>query len=373
MKFLKLCLLFIIAATLTFCSDDQPIPDDMSETEEEMTDGDTTEDTESANQESTILEANLVSDGLVVEGATKIESALPQPNGAISFTIASNGSAIINEGFDIQFASAPDLNIAGAYLQITTTDGSAADAYYDIPSGSFNSFGDREVTLNKAAKARLMDVDQTIDIGFDTTIPAGQFCYTLCVYDDLGNISLPEEVCLTVENFGGNANLVGVWNMTTYQETYDGMTISAGLGETFCFDDQLLCNNGDFVAITECSSYELLRFTINADGSYSLEEEIIDSDIDYDQTVSSCMEIERPDTTYGYVSSGKWAYNQTQERIVFIEYSFTENDNGEIYSETFPLGEGEVLLDALVVITSNSFTISESYGDGDTYSITFEN
>lgn len=372
MKFSKLGLLFLFATTLINCSDDPPTSDDIAEIEEEMTDGDTTEDTDSANQESTLLNADLVSDGLVLEGASKIESELPQPNGAISFAVASDGSAIINEGFDINFTTAPDVTIAGAYLQIKATDGTAAAAYYDIPSGSFNRFNDIAMHPNKIGHRRMMDIDQTIDIGFDTTIPAGQFCYTLCVYDDLGNISLPEEICLTVENFGGNADLVGVWNMTNYQESYNGMTISAGLGETFCFEDQLLCNNGDFLDIIECSSFELLRFTINADGSYTLEEEVIDSDYDYDQTVSSCTVIERPDTTYGYVSSGKWAYNQTQERVVFIEYSFTEDDNGEIYTETFPLGQGEVLLDAPIVIISNSFTISESYGDGDSYSISFE-
>lgn len=370
MKFLKLCMLLIVASTLTFCSEDESTENEMSQQDD---DNDNNGDGDSSNQETTILDANVVSDGIVVSGATKIESGLPQANGAIAFTLEDTGSAVINEGFEIPFSVINTLDIAGAYLQISSTDGTTANAYYDIPSTAFNSGRSQHsmATWNKI-QSRMMDTEQTIDIGFNTSVPAGQFCYTVCLYDAIGNVTLPQEVCLTIENFGGNSNLVGVWNMTNYQETYDGMTVSAGLGEEYCFDDQIQCNNGNFIDITECSTFELLRFTMNADGTYVLEEEIVDNDIDYDQTVSTCAVIDQPDTTYSYVSSGNWAYNQTDGRLVTIEYSYTENDNGDIFSDSFPIGQGQVFFDTPITISGSSFVISEDEGDGDSFSITFE-
>ncbi|MFT5752438.1 MAG: hypothetical protein ACI828_000420 [Flavobacteriales bacterium] len=369
MKFLKLCLLLVLASTLTYCSTDEPNEDEMSQQDDDNGDG----DSDSSNQETTILDANVVSDGIVISGASKITNGLPSPNGAIDFTLGDTGSAVINEGFEILFNVVDGLTIAGAYLQISSLDGTAADAYYDIPNASFGRESTPFISKIKKDHSRIMDFTETLDIGFSTSVPPGQFCYTVCLYDEVGNITLPQEVCLTIESFGGNSDIVGVWNMTNIQDTYNGTTVSGGIGDELCYMEQLQCNNGNVVNATYCEVYELLRFTLNADGTYLLEQEILDSDFDYDQTIQTCMVVDLPDTTYAYVSSGNWAYNQTQGRLVTIEYSYTENDNGDIFTDTYPTGQGEVFFDAPVSISGNSFIITQDFGDGDSYSITFGN
>lgn len=372
MRLLKLCLLLIVASTLTFCSEDEPTENEMSQQDDDGGDDTDDGDSDSADQEATLLDANVVSDGIVVTGATKITSELPTPNGAIDFSLGDTGSAIINEGFQIPFSISDAVNVAGAYLQISSTDGTAANAYYDIPNASFRNQTPGLLPKKDKGQSRMTDFIQTIEIGFSTAVPPGQFCYTVCLYDEVGNITLPQQVCLTIETFGGNADLVGVWNMTSIVDVYNGTTSSGGIGDEICYDEQLQCNSGDFITAAYCETYELLRFTINADGTYLLEEEIIDNDYDYDQTVATCMLVDAPDTTYGYISSGNWAYNQTQGRLVTIEYSYTENDNGDIFTESFPVGQGELFFDIPITISGNTFIISETYSDGDSYTISFE-
>jgi hypothetical protein len=370
MKFLKLCLLLLVASTLTYCSDDEPDEDEMSQQDGDNGDG----DSDSSNQETTILDANVVSDGIVVEGATKVTSGLPSANGAIAFELQDTGSALINEGFRIPYTVANTLDIAGAYLQISSTDGTAANAYFDIPSSAFDRSSTAPSLLNTTKqRAQRMDFEQSIDIGFDLSVPAGQFCYTICLYDAVGNVTLPQEVCLTIENFGGNTDFVGVWNMTNITEIDDDGTVSGGIGDDICFTDTITCNNGNTIEAPYCDNYSLFRFTINADGTYLLEEEATFTDYDFDATITSCSLVNEPLANYTYVSSGNWAYNQTAGRLITVEYEYTETTNGEVFSGSNPAGQGDIFFDTPATISGNSFTLSETYSDGESFSITFAN
>jgi hypothetical protein len=371
MKLIRVCLLLIIASTFTFCSEDESSENEMSQ-QDDQNDNNGDGDSDSSNQEATILDANVVSDGIIISGATKISSELPIANGAIAFELQDTGSALLNEGFEIPFTVANTVDIAGAYVQISSTDGTTANAYYDIPSTSFGRQSIPVISNARKNRSRMMDFEQSIDIGFNASVPAGQFCYTICLYDATGNITLPQNVCLTIENFGGNSDLIGVWNMTNITDTDADGTGSGGIGDDICFTDTVQCNNGDTLVLPYCDNYSLLRFTLNADGTYLLEEEATYTDYDYDASISSCSLVNLPESTYTYVSAGNWAYNQTAQRLVTVEYTYTETENGEVFTGSNPVGQGEIFFDTPITISGNSFTLSETYSDGESFSISFE-
>jgi len=366
-----------MASTFTYCSDDAT--DDSIEQSgddgNDSDDGDTGDNSDNgSSSESDALDANVVANGLRVNGATLITDAPPQPNGGINFSFDdSTPSALIGQGFEQYLESDDTFN--GVYLIVKDVNGNVADSYLDIPSDSFGrnaQISNNAQSIFKNERATRMVNQGLLNVGFDNSIPAGIFCYEVCVYDGNGNISQPQAVCITVESFGGNDALVGEWNMTNVTDTYDGQSTSVGLDEEACYDETVNCNNGNSFTYEECTTYERLRLTLNADGTYILDERLLEDTIDYDASSESCSEVSA-NGFYEYLSSGNWAYNETSQRLITVETNYIENENGEIFTDNFPTGEGEVLFDWDINISGNTFTIFEE-DDNDDYffSITFE-
>ena len=378
MKLMRILILVLMASTFTYCSDDAT--DDSIEQSgddgNDSDDGDTGDNSDNgSSSESNALNADVVANGLRINGATQITALPPQATGGIDFSFDGNPSALIGQGFE-QYIESDD-TFDGVYLIIKDINGNTASSYYDIPADAFGRnaiTSDRAKSIFNNERATRMVNEGLLDVGFNNSITPGRFCYAVCVYDGNGNISQPQEVCITVESFGGNDDLVGEWSMTNYTDVYDGQTVSAGLNEEYCYNDTINCNNGGSVNVQECSIFERLRFTFNADGTYVLDERVIDNDIDYDATVSTCTEVEQAEMFYEYLSSGSWAFNDTSGKLLTVETSYLENDNGDIFTDNYATGDGEVLFDIAITISGNSFTIMEDYNDGsgDSYSISFE-
>ena len=157
--------------------------------------------TEEAEQlESVELEAEDVSSNVIIPGASKVQGNPPTPNGAISLDVSnSTKTAFLGEGFDISLSS--DGNPVGAYIQFRSNDGTAASEYYDVNIAS-NASGKSAMSsfLKHNHRTPNAKIDDTkINVDFNLEIPPGQFCYEICVYDEAGNISQPEEVYKNTE------------------------------------------------------------------------------------------------------------------------------------------------------------------------------
>ena len=328
---------------------------------------------EAEQQEQTPLEANDVSNNVIIEGGTKQEGMPPTPNEAISLDISNTGkTAFLNEGFEIKLSS--EAEIVGAYVQFKTNDGVVSDSYYDVNIATNTEFdidskSSKDFILQKKKVSSLSakdDEEITIDIDFNANIEPGTFCYVVCVYDGEGNISAPSEVCATVESWGGNASLVAEWSIVKTEDTYDGQTTVRVLGEEDCTESgsfSTTCNE-EVKTFYECETLEIADLTFNADGTYYYKDQSKRKELDTEATQEACEAVYYEDaiTTDVYESRGNWAYVDDESRLTLVEYSYSETENGVLSeSETLEPGEGELIFDGEIILDGNTFTVSEEF------------
>lgn len=319
--------------------------------------------------ENTVLDAEKVSDNVIIAGGTKMEGTPPSPNGAISLDLSDSGKiAFLDEGFDVSLSS--DTELTGAYIQFKSKDGSVSDSYYDVDLQTNNSdegskfLGRRRV--KKSSRSLVANkIDETLlDVDFNTNIEPGEFCYEICVYDAQGNISEPQEVCVTVESWGGLAAAVGNWNMIKEEKTLeDGTVATYLLGEQSCDTvEEFTCNDGgSFESSRNCLTINHENLSINADGTYTYK---YDEDYKYLNSTQSKVNCESifEDDSYILNSYGKWAYVSEDEILVFIERSYETlayDGSGELETEIHEVGDGEALFDQDVEFTGDSFIATQ--------------
>lgn len=321
-------------------------------------------DQEVALLEETPLDANIISDNVVINGGTKQQGAPPTPNEAISLDISGTSrTAFLGEGFDVSLSS--DASIVGAYLRFKSNDGTVADSFYDVNIDA-NTITDKsgKALIKRRKKTGLLKakVDgTTLDVDFNNTIEPGTFCYEICVYDTEGNISAPQEVCLTVESWGGNASLVASWDLTRYTETYEDETANISIGEEECSDEvPFTCDQGgEYMATYYCYTTQSFTIEFKQDGTYTSVSTASGKTLDYDSSNQSCEAIYDEYDDERYESSGNWSYVQDGKRIILIEYSYSETYDGETYTGTNEIGDEEVLLDGTLEVNGNSLVITE--------------
>ncbi len=309
-------------------------------------------------QEQTPLETNLVADNVVIAGGDKITGTPPTPNEAISLDISDAGkTAFLNEGFYIPFSS--DGDVVGAYLQFKSNDGTVADSYYDI-NVSTNSTGKAIPNKIKSKKGKLSHTtkvnDGTLDVDFNTQIEPGTFCYVVCVYDAQGNISAPEEVCVTVESWGGNAEVVGTW--TLVRQYFDSSPEEIELPNIDMCETQdamRSCAQGALNVsynYESCERIEYFEITMKSDGTYTERYKDISSTTINSVDIPDGVTLENltilcdgfsfsdSEAILTYDGDGYWSYINDEDRFVFIEYNYEEVYDGETYSESYGPGDG---------------------------------
>lgn len=320
--------------------------------------------------ETTPLAIEKVFENVIVEGATKETGAPNAPNEAISFTLSTeNTRAVLVDGFNIEFNS--NDNITGAYLQFKGNEGTVADGYYDIDISQLNTKVNS--TKKSMAKTRMpkfkkeiskkssIEGDIVVDVDFTTTIEPGTFCYIICVYDANGNISAPQEVCVTVESWGGNDDLEGIWNYTKTEEFYDGVTETMNVGDKDCYDGTINCSNQEQLSYTSCYSTDSFKFTINSNGTYEYEIYSTNDLIDYTASSEACQIIKANEDEY-YLSKGNWAYDQVKGEIVLVGLEYIENYEGVTESGTYDVGDADVY-ELKADVNGTSLILTEEYFD----------
>ncbi len=324
--------------------------------------------------EETPIAKEKVFDNVIVEGATKKAGEPDTPNEQVTFTLnKKNTSAVMVDGFDVEFNS--NDAIVGAYFQIKDIEGNIADGYYDIDLSkvgkknnsvknkkSIQSIGQLLKSKQTTQKNSNGEEDIVVDVDFKETIEPGTFCYIVCVYDAAGNISAPQEVCITVQSWGGKDDLAGIWNYSKTEEFEDGETVTIAVGEKSCDTLSLSCSNGSVLKYNECYGLDSFKFTINSDGTYVYELYDVSDRLDYNASTSACDDIMIEETDH-YISKGNWAYDQQKEEFIIVEFESTENDeHGVEQTETYDKGEAYVsVLNSAV--NGNSLTLTEEYLD----------
>ncbi len=256
--------------------------------------------------ENTPLEANAVTDNVVIPGGSKKEGVPPTPNNAISLDVSAAGkTAFLNEGFEIPIKS--DGDIVGAYLQFKSKDGILGEGYHDIDIASNTTAAKTTANKNsirsKIKKGTLRTTskvdDVNLDIDFNAKIEPGTFCYVICVYDGEGNISAPSEVCVTVESWGGSSAVVGKWSLVKEEYSEEGESKVFNVGDPDCDEWTASCpeNQGEF-EISVCYTQEYGSLELKSDGSFAIDFKGMDGNYDYEASQLACEAIYKDPTVY---------------------------------------------------------------------------
>ena len=296
--------------------------------------------------ENTPLQANTVSDNVVINDGTKNEGMPPTPNEVIALDVSSSSkTALLGEGFDINLNT--DANITGAYLQFKSNDGTVADSYYDIDLGANVSnakfTGDHKLTKIHPLAAVRTDEDTTVDVDFNTVIEPGTFCYEVCVYDADGNISAPQEVCITVESWGGNAEIVGTWNVVRDENTFGDLNevFIQLTGEEECDREMVFeCESGEtFTEASPCYTTIKGELLFNEDGTFQYEYLDTEKNLDFNASFESCNAVFN-ETEFSGKYTGNWAYVNDEDKFILIVYSGEYVEQGETQNMVNETGEG---------------------------------
>lgn len=350
---MKLLEYFLIAALLGMifsCSNDDSGNNDIT--------------TEEAEQlESTQLEADEVSAHVIIPGADKIQGNPPTPNGAISLDVSnSTSTAFLGEGFDISFSS--NGSPIGAYIQFLSNDGTAANEYFDVNiAANISGKAGKSAFLNhahtKIAGHTSKNDDTEINVDFGLEIPPGQFCYEICIYDEQGNISEPQEVCVTVESWGGMDDMAGLWEMVREERTENGQRIVFETGQEACYDYDFECVDGQAIDAQECYTRISGEVRINSDGSYRAEFDGADRWLNQGVSYESCQPA-YINETFEDISEGQWAFVSGSNRLTIVEYYFRGKIDGELDEEyNLEAGDARLVLDGTIELDGDSFVITE--------------
>jgi hypothetical protein len=329
------------------------------------------ENDELANQQNETENRNIriseIESGIIIEGSSTVSGTPPAPSGILNFQIeTSNQEAFQTAGFNIKFSSTNA--IKGAYILFGDTDGTKSSSYFNVPIEAISTgkFSRKKTNANEPKKSRklstsksFVEIDYLIDVDFNNIAP-GNFCYEICLYDNNGNISSIETICVTVEAWGGNSSIVGEWVFDRYEPEDNNSEIF-----------NIVCNNGQNIDV-EYTIYEQedWTFALNADGTYYEVYNDIYKYIDYDATQSSCSTIYGESIIYNQKFSGNWAYNEDNATLTVIDFNFEDlidNSNNETY-ET-----GEVYFEGVKVeIISNELVLTDTYVEaGEQYTSIF--
>lgn len=337
----------LLVSFISACGDDDPVIPPEEQVEEPKKEEPKVEEptSEEPGAEEPVMEepsaaSNIISDNLRILGATKIEGMPPSPNEGINMIINNpSTTAFKNEGVDIPLFSETDF--VGAYIQVKAKDNNMADSYYDVNIEA-HEIGDtsgkrsnRAKKFGKAAKVNSID----LDIDLAPALTTGEFCYTICIYDSAGNISAPQEVCVTIASFGGNEALVGEWSLTRESREESGVIeVVNNVGEEDCDN-----------VINYCDLTEYFYLTFNADGTF--EYVIRDNEREIDGAYD--------DTTWGIETvNGNWSY--TTGKLYLLEYDYSyATANGVEDMETYALGDADVYDIGRVVVDQTSLVLIE--------------
>jgi len=315
---------------------------------------------EAPSQEHGTETSDKIACNVTIKGGTRIEGLPPMPNGAISMDLSRAGAeAYLNEGFDIPIVS--DADVIGAYIQFRAKDEGISTSYYDVnlqDNTAFSAKAAKQMVARtfKGSRKSAKPVNSNLDIDFSPEITPGEFCYLICVYDANGNISEPQEVCITVNAWGGNDNLLGMWSFTKSESySFDAEPEVRPIGVERCFSQVFGCSNGNTLDYVQCSTKEYETFTFNTDGTYTHTFGNFGKEMDAVASDVNC-EIVLVDTIFSFIINGNWFYNTENEELIVVEYETNYNGSNGPFMQVAEPGEAEIFDLPNLVVDGNVFT-----------------
>jgi hypothetical protein len=315
------------------------------------------------------LDANKVTDWLQVEGATKRTGNPPAPNGATAPKISikdNKATGIVDDGFFGLFGT--EGTYTGAYVKVK-----GADKYLDIDFSSSAARKAKQARLGKNQRTREVD-ELDIFFGLSDESVIGTFCYEICLYDEANQVSNIVEICVTVNNVGGNDQLVGKWSYTSI-DIYksDGVlkrTIDIYLGKLvyhYCnwqFDYYTGQNIPLDTGITKLGYFGM---EIENNGNY----------INYENETAINFLCGKDEGEYynnerNILYLGKWSYNLSTNKVILI-YQKAFGYYGTPIQEEYTYDTPEIYIDGeLVSVNNTTLILKETYPDGSYEIHTFE-
>jgi hypothetical protein len=312
--------------------------------------GDSAVAAEQNTTESDKISSETLEQGVLIDGAAKQTGNPPPPNSNLNFQIAPKQIGIQQAGVKISFAST-SADIAGAYIRFKDVDGNGATSYFDIPAAVFGNKAAKKTLFEK--KSRVLEskkVDGTsINVKFTSVIPAGEFCYDICIYDSANNISAIQTVCVTVEAWGGNSDVVGDWILVS---------------DSGIYQEEINCNNGNVITIdSELYKEREIIVSFAQDGNYNSENRTESAYYDYNETQNTCTPVYEDYMKDEISVYGNWAYNEENNELFIVALKFVDLNTQEVIEEvefgkvvSDGLSIKEVTTDRLVIEQSDSFS-----------------
>lgn len=294
----------------------------------------------------TIDEVENITENITIRGASLITGDMPVPNNGIQLSLPEvSENAFLDAGFEIPISTNAD--VSGAYIRFINDKNKAATSYYDVDleanenTGKSSSFNSPRLFKKSKNTKTAKGTEFRLNLGFTPQFDAETFCYEICVYDDQGNISAPQTVCITVKEWGGSTALLGQWNFMYYEDFYEGSTTIEEAGIEYC--DSFGCYITD---------YGFLIF--NADGTFAYESKYSRKEVN--STVYDSFDT--------YESAGNWSYDNASNLLTLVEY-FAKNtdENGVNYEELLPILDADIY-QVIAIISGNELQIiSDEYDD----------
>ncbi|MGS0525558.1 hypothetical protein ACU8V7_10505 [Zobellia nedashkovskayae] len=266
--------------------------------------------------------------------------------------------ALLDEGFVVQLLS--DKEITGAYLQFkATADALASESYFDVNLAENRAAG--KATANKRSVRRDTKTSKSefswLDVDFGTEIKEGELCYLVCVYDAEGNISKPQEICVTVAGWAANSDLIGEWHYSKSETYYpSGSVESLAVGEETCNTYTFTCENTNSFEYAECSIYDYETFDFRADATYTHTYKRTSSRLDVEESEENCVATYE-DNGLQFEIKGKWTFDSERREIILVEYEQYFAYPNVTHEQVYPSGQGLVYPFGPATVSSTDFKI----------------
>ena len=285
-----------------------------------------------------------------IQGGTEREGLPPTPNQGISLVLATEDDAAFPEvGFAIPFES--DGDVTGAYIQFKAEGKEFADSYYDV------SLEDNMATAKTAKKPGVFakrPSEDAFQIDLTESLDTGTFCYAICVYDANGNISAPQEFCVSITSWGGNDALLGDWNLLRSVDFANGIADTVTVGVERC--DAPIGNDPN----NTCYLFEYETLLFNEDGTFIVEIRESHRNPAIETTYTN-YDIER--------LTGNWSFDADSGRLYLVIFKYEYEENGLLLeTEEYANGDEEIVAAQRIELGTDTLNVvfveADLAGDG---------
>jgi hypothetical protein len=298
-------------------------------------------DENSTAEELRELDPNKVTEWIRIEAAIINSGNFPTPttNAPSIIAVDKISTGILGVGFNTKFYSEGNYN--KAYFRVK-----GANKYLELPiKVNTNSRKSKEYNSNNRITEEETGTEVDLFIGLDNEATVGKFCYEICFFNDEGQISNIEEICVTYNKPGGNENIFGEWqyylnqvydNTNTIVES-DTFKINDVLYTDYCYgiDNMYSVISNLWIKIENIGNYEFnyKRDVIKDTPDCEVLEYLQNDSTFYNQSVSHNKLI------------GKWSYNKETNRFVsanqrnFIKFNTPEQISYDFEVPEFFHGE----------------------------------